>query len=182
MAEEAKAVVWDSEKAVWAHTSLTGDTAADSHTVRFTGLPVGLYLVAAEMVTTDNYVYSFTPYLVSLPNHSYYEDGNDNWEYKAVVGLKAKQTPRTGKLTIKKELTGHNGMPGNSATFVFKLTITSPKDMLAQKVTEQRIESIFFDGDVYKRQNMKFLLMEVLIIQIVLLKQPEQSNYISMHM
>lgn len=146
MAEEAEAVVWDSENAAWADTSLTGETDADSHTVHFTGLPVGLYLVAAKMVRTDNYVYSFTPYLVSLPNHSYYEDGNDNWEYEAVVGLKAEQTPRTGKLTIEKELNGHNGMPGNSATFVFKLTITSPKDMPAQKVTEQRIESIFFDG------------------------------------
>ena len=142
MAEKAADVVRDPENAAWKTADYTGNTTEASAEIDFTGLPVGLYLVVAEMVRTDNYVYNFTPYLVSLPNHSYYENGDDTWVYEAVVGLKAEQTPRYGKLKIEKNVTELHGMPGDSATFVFKLTITSPKN-----VTEQRIESIFFNGN-----------------------------------
>ena len=48
-----------------------------------TGLATGLYLVDTPKVTTPNYTYTFTPYLVSLPTNNYYSGNgaNDDWIY-----------------------------------------------------------------------------------------------------
>ena len=45
-------------------------------------LATGLYLVLADKAQTTNYEYTFTPYLISLPNNYYYQTGDDEWVYE----------------------------------------------------------------------------------------------------
>lgn len=108
-------------------------------------LETGLYLVDTPKVTTPNYTYTFTPYLVSLPTNNYYSgDGaSDDWIYNLTgnnaVGLKPEQHVRYGDLVIKKELVDHNATFGDKATFVFQIDITT----LDEK-KETRIEELTF--------------------------------------
>ena len=67
----------------------------------------GLYLVSVEQLVTPNYVYTFTPYLISLPNNYYSGEGtSDAWVYNLTgdnaIGLKPEQQQRTGDLIINK--------------------------------------------------------------------------------
>lgn len=112
-------------------------------------LDTGLYLVDTPKVITANYTYTFTPYLVSLPTNSYYNNGqtSDDWiydltkEYNSAVGLKPEEHVRYGNLVINKELVDHNATFGNNATFVFQIDITT-----LDKKTETRIEELTFDA------------------------------------
>ena len=112
-------------------------------------LKTGLYLVDTPKVTTPNYTYTFTPYLVSLPTNNYYSgDGaSDDWiynltkEYNSAVGLKSEQHVRYGNLVINKELVDHNATFGNNATFVFQIDITT-----LDNKKETRIEELTFDA------------------------------------
>ena len=99
---------------------------ADEHNgyqVEFDKLETGLYLIVPEQVETPYYVYNFTPYLISLPNNFYQDTGDDGWVYDALSYPKMESVPREGKLEIKKNLSSMNGTPGNTATFVFEVTI-----------------------------------------------------------
>lgn len=110
-------------------------------------LETGLYLVDTPKVTTPNYTYTFTPYLVSLPTNNYYSgDGaSDDWIYNLTdsnaVGLKPEQHVRYGDLVISKKLENHNATFGNKATFVFQIDITT----LDEK-KETRIEELTFSA------------------------------------
>ena len=112
-------------------------TTSENYSVIFENLAVGLYLVGAEQVVTDNYVYDFTPYLVSVPNNRFYGTGDDSWIYNVEMGLKAEQTPRYGNLQIQKVVESLSAMPGSAATFVYQLDIKTPKGE-----QEQRIEAV----------------------------------------
>ena len=84
------------------------------------GLECGMYLVYAEETLTDNYVYNFTPYLVSLPTSDYTIEhgGTDTWTYDVVMGLKPQQSTRYGELIIEKTLgTVNTSMGGASCVF-----------------------------------------------------------------
>jgi len=92
-------------------------------------LPVGLYLVYAQSAESDIYRYSFTPYLISLPNNYYYdEDGNptddDTWVYdltgENAIGLKPLKEDLEGELIINKTVDVFNGTY-DKATFVFQV-------------------------------------------------------------
>ena len=115
-------------------------TSPEYHAVDFQNLPVGLYLVGSEQVVTDNYVYNFTPYLVSMPGNNFYANGDDSWLYNVEMGLKAEQKARYGDLQIEKRLDSMSAMPGDEATFVFQIDITTPNNK-----TEQRIEALTFN-------------------------------------
>ena len=110
------------------------------------GLDTGLYLVDTPKVTTPNYTYTFTPYLVSLPTNNYYSSGNDNWIYALTdtnaIGLKPEEHARYGDLVINKTLANHNATTGKKATFVFQIDITP----LKSDKTETRIESLDFEA------------------------------------
>ena len=97
-ATEAVGMVTDSTKPT-AEVSLTdGEGKAEN-------LATGLYLVLADKAQTTNYGYTFTPYLISLPNNYYYQTGDDEWVYElSEVVLKPEQTPRYGSLVIDKTL------------------------------------------------------------------------------
>ncbi|WP_418752103.1 DUF5979 domain-containing protein [Frisingicoccus sp.] len=84
------------------------------------GLECGMYLVYAEETLTENYVYNFTPYLVSLPTSDYTIEGGgtDTWTYDVVMGLKPQQSTRYGELLIEKTLdTVNTSMGGASCVF-----------------------------------------------------------------
>lgn len=55
-------------------------------------MELGLYLVLVDDVVTDSYIYSFNPYLISVPNNYVYSTGSDAWVYNLTgdnaVGLK----------------------------------------------------------------------------------------------
>lgn len=100
-------------------------------------LPTGLYLVMAEDTMTLNYEYTFAPYLLSLPNNYYYEEGNDEWIYHLTeVALKPEQKPRYGDLMIEKELLNLNTTSGDQATFVFQIDIETLEGKKSSRVEE----------------------------------------------
>lgn len=84
------------------------------------GLAVGMYLVVADDAYSSQYSYSFSPYLLALPNNTYYETKDDTWQYKVKTDLKPEQTQRYGDLEIEKTLTSYNATVGG-ASFVFSV-------------------------------------------------------------
>lgn len=85
-------------------------------------LETGMYLVVARTAQAADYEYSFTPYLISLPDNYYSETNpDDSWIYTDVAtGLKAEQTDRYGDLVIDKTLASMNASLGD-ASFVFQI-------------------------------------------------------------
>lgn len=136
-AEEANKLIKDVTPAAAVITDAGNAVAAN--------LSTGLYLVVAEEVKSTNYIYNFTPYLVSLPNNYYYTGGNDTWVYDLTgtnaVGLKPEQKERFGSLEITKELLNHHVTLGEKATFVFQIDITTLNGN-----TEARQIALTFDG------------------------------------
>ncbi|MCB7305031.1 DUF5979 domain-containing protein [Bariatricus massiliensis] len=136
-AEEANKLIKGTTPA--ATTTTVGGKALASN------LATGLYLITAEEVKAANYVYNFTPYLISLPNNYYYASGDDTWVYDLTganaVGLKPEQTARFGSLEITKELLDHHITLGEKATFVFQIDITT-----LDGKTEARQIALTFDG------------------------------------
>lgn len=119
LAEAAKSVVTNENK------KASGTTVNGS--VQISKLPTGLYLVDAETLNTDNYQYTFKPYLISLPNN-YYKEGdsssNDEWIYKNIaIGLKPEKNHRLGDLKINKALDEYNATLAG-ATFIFQVEAT----------------------------------------------------------
>ncbi len=87
------------------------------------GLAQGMYLVWVMPVYTENYQYTFLPYLVSLPNNSYdasVPDSVDEWGYDSTAGLKPRQNIRYGSLKIRKTLDDYKASLG-TAMFVFQV-------------------------------------------------------------
>lgn len=98
------------------------------------GIPTGLYLVWIAPVNTAEYAYTFSPYLVSLPNNTYFTDENDEWNYGPVtVGIKPEREERYGKLEIQKTLNTYNTSLGE-AIFVFQVEATKEVDGEKKKV------------------------------------------------
>ena len=94
-----------------------------------TTLGQGLYLIVVDNeVMTENFVYTFTPYLVSVPNDPYLvagdegisKEGDDVWEYDVTTMLKPESEPRKGELTITKTLDKYDPILG-TPTFVFEV-------------------------------------------------------------
>ena len=86
-------------------------------------LAAGMYLVVVETGITACYEYSFSPYLICLPDNLYYQTGkaSDNYyQYDVVGGLKPEQGPRYGSLQINKLLSSYNTSL-KDVTFVFQV-------------------------------------------------------------
>ncbi|MDD3615646.1 MAG: DUF5979 domain-containing protein [Lachnospiraceae bacterium] len=92
-------------------------------------LPLGLYLVYPQQMQSPLYTYTFTPYLISVPNNYYYTstEGDDTWIYDLTgtnaLELKVEQTRRLGSLQIDKQLVSHSTTMGDDASFVFQVDI-----------------------------------------------------------
>lgn len=123
----------------------TKTVATKSGIVTADNLETGLYLICPEEVVTDNYTYTFTPSLVSLPNNYYGQGGSDTWVYDLTgangITLKPEQHERSGDLIINKTLVNQNVTFGDKATFVFQVDITK-----ADGTTESKVEALTFDS------------------------------------
>lgn len=87
------------------------------------GLEAGMYLVVVESGVTECYEYTFSPYLICLPDNLYAQtnDPKDNYyTYDVTGGLKPEQSPRYGNLKIIKTLQSYNTSLAN-VTFVFEI-------------------------------------------------------------
>lgn len=96
---------------------LAGD---EEHTVA-----QGLYLVWAKPFMTAEYLYTFLPYLVSVPDNAYERAsdsnaGTDDWIYDVTVGLKPERQERYLNLEIVKSLTTFDPAVKESM-FVFQI-------------------------------------------------------------
>ena len=150
------AAVWE-EKATLAKEIVdTEETAADKEEVSeegrilFEGLPTGMYLVDAQPVESDYYMYEFTPYLISLPNNYYYGTGNDDWVYDLTednaIGLKPEKSDIYGDLIINKTLEVFNAT-NEGANFVFQIEGTKTDvDTEEVRVVYSNVVSMTFDG------------------------------------
>ena len=111
-----------------------------------TGLETGMYLVVPEETKSDDYAYTFKPYLVSLPSHY-----DDIWRYNLTgdyaVGLKPEATDLYGDLVITKELTTYNATVGG-ATFVFQVEATKDYSAIGgeEKVVYSDVVMLEFDA------------------------------------
>ncbi len=110
-------------------------------------LETGLYLVDAKEVISQDYMYEFTPFLVSLPNNYYYSTNNDTWVYDLIgehaISLKVVREDRLGDLVINKELDVYNGTVGG-ATFVFGIEATKT-DLDVKEGDLDRIKVVYSD-------------------------------------
>lgn len=104
-------------------------------------LPVGLYLVRAGKVWSAEYIYTFSPYLISVPDNAYYrdEEKNDDWIYEVEVSLKPERQNRLGDLEIRKTLNSYNATL-QSATFIFQI------DAQKDDIVYSDVVSLVFDG------------------------------------
>ena len=122
----------------------TKEVVTKNGLVTASNLETGLYLICPAEVVTDNYTYTFTPSMVSLPNNYYGNGGSDAWVYNLTgengITLKPEQHERFGDLVINKTLTTLNATSGDKATFVFQVDITK-----ADGTTESKVEALTFD-------------------------------------
>lgn len=144
---ETTAAEWE-EKATLASEIIDGkENVQEDSSCTLTGgtgkveeLSLGMYLVKAETVLSSEYEYSFTPYLISVPNNYWATTGDDTWVYDVTTGLKPGQENRLGSLIIEKQLDSYNATLG-PASFVFQ--VEGEKDY---EQVYSNVVSIVFDG------------------------------------
>ncbi|MDD3278192.1 MAG: DUF5979 domain-containing protein [Lachnospiraceae bacterium] len=128
-----------------AEIAKTGATDTEGK-ASMTDLATGLYLVTADEVQSKQYTYSFTPYLLALPNNYYQTTGSDDWIYdltgEQTLSLKPEQSPRFGDLRIDKTLINQNITMGSKATFVFQVDIETPQGKKSQQTLALTFEEI----------------------------------------
>ena len=101
-------------------------------------VPPAMYLIMAEDVKASNYMYSFKPYLISVPTNGY-ADGtadSDDWIYDVKVGLKPEQEERYGRLRITKNLSDFNASLGDKASFIFEVRAEKDGDLVYSDVVQ----------------------------------------------
>lgn len=114
-------------------------------------LSTGMYLVYAQQVKSPTYEYTFTPYLISLPNNYYVTSEDDSWIYEVTTGLKPEQADRFGDLVIDKTLTSYNATFGG-ASFIFKVEAEKNGEKVYSDVV-----SLVFDGTGTKSVTIKHI-------------------------
>lgn len=141
---ETTAREWEEKAAQAAQVIEEGNIAPTQRTTAEEGaenLSPGMYLVDAQQVQSPEYTYSFTPYLLSLPDN-YYSDTNpdDSWIYDVTVGLKPEQEIRYGSVRINKTLDAYNATLGG-ASFIFSIEAVKDGETVYSDVV-----SLVFNG------------------------------------
>lgn len=108
-------------------------------------LDTGMYLVEAGQAESAEYTYSFTPYLLSLPNNYYSASGNDDWVYDVTTGLKPEQEQRYGSIQISKTLDTYNETLGEAA-FIFSVEAEKENSQGTMESVYSDVVSLVFDG------------------------------------
>ena len=140
----------DMAKAAYAVAEGKAATATSTVAEGFSGLETGLYLVVAKTTQSSTYEYSFSPYLISLPNNYYYNPDEapeglqtpDEWVYNVTTSLKPERTDRYGDLVIEKDLKSFNATVGG-ATFVFQ--VEAVKDYKLGLEGEAELKTVYSD-------------------------------------
>lgn len=132
-AKEASGLVKEQEPEADGKLTVTGGTGTEG------GLTPGMYLVETEEVQSPEYTYTFSPFLLSLPNNYYGTTGSDDWVYDVTTGLKPEQEERLGDLEIEKTLTSYNETIGKT-TFVFSVEAVKEDEVVYSDVV-----SVTFD-------------------------------------
>lgn len=141
LADQASELVKTSRPAAAAETVIQKQPEQESASGLISDLSTGLYLVEAEPVQSDEYQFTFQPYLAALPSHYYYSEAEDDtWVYDIETALKPERQDRFGRLKIEKDLAVYNETMGE-AHFVFQ--IEAEKD--SQKVYSE-VEQLVFRG------------------------------------
>ncbi len=138
-AEDWTAMAEEAAKAAAGQTgTYKAEKAANADSVTLSSqMDLGLYLVLVENVVTDSYIYSFNPYLISVPNNYYSSTEDDSWVYSLTgdhaVGLKPERTGRLGDLVIEKNLTSYNASLGG-ANFIYDVTVEALDGTISSNV------------------------------------------------
>ena len=109
----------------------------------FSNLSRGLYLVLTSNTETDEYEYTYTPYIISLPNNYYYQTKDvkdDEWVYEVTSGLKPERSDRYGSLKITKTLNDFNESL-KQTTFVFSVEATKNDETVYSNVVSTTFDS-----------------------------------------
>ena len=109
----------------------------------FSELSRGLYLVKTDDAQTDEYEYTFTPFIISLPNNYYYKTKDvkdDVWVYDVTSALKPERSDRYGKLKITKTLNEFNASL-KQTTFVFSVEATKDGETVYSNVVSTTFDS-----------------------------------------
>ena len=146
---ETTAREWEEKAAQAAQVIEGGNIAPTQRTTAEEGaenLSPGMYLVDAQQVQSPEYTYSFTPYLLSLPDN-YYSDTNpdDSWIYDVTVGLKPEQEIRYGSVRINKTLDAYNATLGG-ASFIFSIEAVKENSQGTAENVYSDVVSLVFDG------------------------------------
>lgn len=123
---------------------------SESTTATVNDIDTGLYLVWVKPVVTQEYEYTFLPYLVSLPNNEYgqIEDAQDEWLYDVTVGLKPQQNMHYIDLEIVKSLLTYNQYLGEA---MFAFSVEATKEIMnaggqpEEKLVYSDVLSLSFD-------------------------------------
>lgn len=132
-AKEASGLVKEQTPVADAGLTVTGGAGTAD------GLTTGMYLVEAEEVESPEYTYTFSPFLLSLPNNYYGSGGSDDWVYDVTTGLKPEQEERMGDLEIEKTLTSYNATVGG-ATFVFSVEAVKEEEVVYSDVVSMSFD------------------------------------------
>ena len=109
----------------------------------FSELSRGLYLVLTSNTETDEYKYTYTPYIISLPNNYYYQTKDvkdDEWVYEVTSGLKPERSDRYGSLKITKTLNDFNESL-KQTTFVFSVEAKKNDETVYSNVVSTTFDS-----------------------------------------
>ncbi len=123
--------------------STDGTIEVKSGTGTLAGLSKGLYLVLTEDTTTDEYLYTFKPFIISLPNNYYYQtkdEKDDAWVYEVRTGLKPERSDRYGSLKITKTLNEYNESL-KKTTFVFSVEGKKNDEVVYSNVVSTTFDS-----------------------------------------
>lgn len=104
-------------------------------------LKTGMYLVLAFAADSQEYMYSFAPYLVAVPGNGYYDNGDDGWIYDVNVVLKPERTERFGSLEIRKVLDSYR--TGAGASFIFQVEAQKVIDGVQTSVYSNVVQLAF---------------------------------------
>lgn len=108
-------------------------------------MDTGMYLVEARQVQSPEYTYSFTPYLLSLPNNYYSSTQDDTWVYDVTTGLKPEQELRYGSIQLNKTLDIYNETLGET-TFIFSVEAEKENSQGIMENVYSNVVSLVFDG------------------------------------
>lgn len=141
----------------------------------------GMYLVWAKPFVTNQYEYSFLPYLVSVPDNAYHRNNaegldtsvdtdSDEWLYQVTVGLKPSRKLRYLNLEIVKSLENYNEASGKA---MFAFQVDARKDLNEDGKIEEHelVYSDVFGLDFSQSGQKRVLVKKIPVGSVVTVRE-----------